>query len=60
MLHSEIEARVNELDEPLELSLSEIFHIVSAEFNLDAASISSDLGCECPFGLIGYLAACND
>lgn len=59
-MYSEIEARVHELDEPLELSLSEVFQTVCTEFGLDAASISADLGCECPFGLIGYLAACND
>lgn len=51
----DIEIRVNELDEISDYSYSEIFQIVCGEFDLDAITIAAELGCECPFGLIGYL-----
>ena len=54
---AQIESRVNELDEALELSYSEIFQMICTEFGLDADHYASELGCQCPFGLIGYLKA---
>ena len=54
---SQIETRVHELDGTLEYSYSEIFQIVCSEFGLDASRYEEELGCQCPFGLIGYLSA---
>lgn len=52
-----ISARVEELDATLEFSYAEIFQIVCQEFGLDADRYESELGCQCPFGLIGFLSA---
>jgi len=46
---------VDVLDATLFYSYEEIFNEVCKEFNLDADSIASALGCRCPFGLIGYV-----
>lgn len=54
-MYLQIETRVNELDESLEYSYSEIFQLVCEEFGLNAVAIAADLGCKCPFALIGYL-----
>lgn len=51
-----IAARLTELDDEMELSLSEIFDVLCTEFDLDGASISETLGCKCPYGLVGFLA----
>lgn len=52
-----ISARLEALDSALELSYSEIFAVLCAEFALDGEAIAADLGCRCPFALVGYLSA---
>lgn len=50
-----IEARVEELDENLELTTDEIFEIVCREYHLNADSLEKELSCKCPFALTGFL-----
>lgn len=56
ILPSQIEARLQELDDSLEYSYSEIFHILCSELSLDANFYKAELGCSDPFGLVGYLS----
>jgi len=51
----QIEKRIQELDFSVEYEYSEIFQIVCREFSLDAVLYEELLGCQCPFGLIGFL-----
>ncbi|MBE9008212.1 hypothetical protein IQ259_24900 [Fortiea sp. LEGE XX443] len=51
-----IEARVEELDENLELTTDEIFEIVCREYHLNADSLEKELNCKCPFALTGFLS----
>lgn len=57
MLQSLIEARLQELEDSLEYSYSEIFHILCSELGWDASFYEAELGCSDPFGLVGYLSA---
>ncbi|RCJ18461.1 hypothetical protein A6770_33025 [Nostoc minutum NIES-26] len=50
-----IETRVQELDANLDLSSSDIFNTVCNENNLSTVLITQELGCECPFALIGFV-----
>ena len=51
---NQIEKRIEELDSA-EYEYSEIFQIVCREESIDAVLYEELLGCQCPFGLIGFL-----
>ena len=59
MEQAKIESRVKELDANLELTSGEIFDTVCGELGLDITSLESELGCKCPFALVGYLSECE-
>lgn len=52
-----VEARVAFLDENHPGSLEEIFAIVCAEFGIADGVMAQELGCRCPWGLMGYIEA---
>lgn len=54
-LADQIELRVTQLEENLELTYSEIFTTVCQENNLNALALEEVLGCDCPHGLIGFI-----
>ena len=51
---NQIEKRIEELDSA-EYSYSEVFQMICTEFSLDAVLYEELLGCQCPFGLVGFL-----
>lgn len=52
---NKIEQRINQLEEDLELTYSEIFTTVCQENNLDYSALEQALGCDCPHGLTGFI-----
>lgn len=50
-----IQLRVEELDKAIELTSSKIFSTVCQENNLNSSILEEVLGCDCPFGLIGFI-----
>lgn len=57
---SEIQSRINDLESKQELSYDEIFDIVCQEYKLDANFFEQQLGCKCPFALIGFIEESNE
>lgn len=53
----QIEARINQLADDLENDLDDVFRVACNEFGLDPDRYSNSLGCNCPYGLLGYLQA---
>lgn len=48
---------IDELADDNELSLVAVFRLACRGFRLDAKAIAADLGCECPYALIGFVEA---
>lgn len=51
----QLEQRIDQLAENPETPLAIVFQTVCKEFSIDGQEISGLLGCECPYGLLGYL-----
>lgn len=54
-LANQIELRVNQLEENLGLTYSEIFRTICRENNLNSSTLQEVLGCDCPYGLSGFI-----
>ena len=52
-----IEIRLEELCSDLGNDLDLVFAQLCKEFDLDPSFYESELGCTCPYGLVGYVLA---